>query len=298
MSDSAQMLLIGVDGGGTGCRAAIGTLSGGIAARAEGGRANAASDPDLAVENIVMTVKAAAAKANLDESALENAVAHLGLAGVMTADDSRRIATALPYKSSVVTDDRPTAVTGALGGNDGFLLSVGTGTIVAGSNGGTFGYVGGWGFHVADQGSGAWLGRAGLEQVLLCHDGLADHSDLTRALFAGFNDDPNAIVSFSMSAKPGDFGALAPAIVTAAEQGDTWAQELMARGADYLLRGLLVLGFEPGNALCLTGGVGPCYARYLPPDALSGQIKSRGTALDGAYYLAKSSLAETRSSTT
>lgn len=289
MSDSGQQLLIGVDGGGTGCRVAIGTLSAGILARAEGGRANAASDPDLAIRNITETINTAAEKAHVDGSDLKSAIAHVGLAGVMSRADSERIASSLSYKAITVTDDRQTAVTGALGGSDGFLLSVGTGTIIAASRDGAFNYVGGWGFYVADQGSGAWLGRAGLEQVLLCHDGLAEHSDLTRTLFAKFDDDPNAIVAFSMSAKPRDYAAFAPVVVAGAGCGDTWGQTLLAKGADYLIGGLRVLGFKSGETLCLFGGVGPHYAPYLPAEFLGGQSEPRGTALDGAFQLAKSS---------
>jgi len=288
MFGSEHPILIGVDGGGTGCRVAIGTPSAGVLAQAEGGRANASSDPELAIKNIISTVLAAAKKAGVSPGALRDAVAHLGLAGVMTPADSQRIASALPYKSASVTDDRPTAVTGALGDQDGFLLSVGTGTIVAASKDGHFRYIGGWGFQISDQSSGAWLGRAALERTILCHDGLAAHTDLTRALMAKFGDDPNAIVSFSLSAKPGDFGSLAPLVVSGADAGDTWGLSVMKDGADYLSKGLSVLGFLPGDTLCLTGGVGPHYASYLPPKALTGRIASRGSALDGAFQLAKS----------
>lgn len=294
MSNSENTLIIGVDGGGTGCRVAIGARSEGILAQADGGRGNMASDPDVAIRNVLTTVKAAAAKAGISVGALNTAVAHLGLAGVMTAKDSANVASKLPFAACVVTDDRPTAITGALGGEDGYLLSVGTGTIVASSKEGAFKYIGGWGFHVADQGSGAWLGRAALEQVLLCHDGLEAHSDLTRALLDKFDNDPNAIVSFSMSAKPGDFGMLAPEIVSAAHADDPWGRTLMQNGADYLMRGLAALAFKPGEVLCLSGGVGPHYAEYFPPELLSGQIARKGSALDGAFALALSGFNNSR----
>ncbi len=287
MSNSEDLILIGVDGGGTGCRVAVGTQSAGMLGHAEGGRANAASDPNLAIKNIVSTVAVAAQQAGIDTDALHGACAHLGLAGVMTSNDSARISSILPYANTTVTDDRPTAVTGALGGQDGFLLAVGTGTIIASSAGGALDYVGGWGFQVSDQASGGWLGRATLERVLLCHDGLADHTDLTRAVFSKFGNDPNAIVAFSISAKPGDFGTLAPDIIAAADVGDGWANEIMKDGADYLVRGLTKLGFQSGNALCFSGGVGPHYAQYLPPELLGGRVPPKGNALDGAFELAK-----------
>lgn len=297
MSDSSNILLIAVDGGGTGCRAAIGTCSQGMIARAEGGRANFASDPELAIRNILAVVTLAAQNAGIAEAAipaaLNGAYAHLGLAGVMTPQDSARVASALPYACAIVTDDRQTAVAGALAGEDGALLSIGTGTIVAANTAEGFRSVSGWGFHVSDQASGAWLGRAALVQVLLCHDGIEGHSPLTRALFAQFGVDPNAIVAFSMSAKAGDYATLAPEIISQAQAGDPWGRKIMAIGADYLSRALAQVGFRSGDPLCLIGGVGPYYAEFLPPDLLIGRTPSRGTALDGAFHLAKLNAANT-----
>ena len=292
MSSSEHTLLIGVDGGGTGCRAAIGTSVNGVLAQAEGGRANVASDFALSVKNIISTVEAAANRADIPRDELSKATAHIGIAGVLGPKESAQVVSALPYGLVIVTDDRPTAVTGALGGQDGYLLSVGTGTIAASSKSGTFTYVGGWGFYVADQASGAWLGRAALEQVMLCHDRLADHTPLTRGLLLKYDNDPNAVAAYSMTAKPGDFAIHAPDIIAGARAADPWGQSIMEKGADYLMRCLTRLGFLPGETLCLTGGVGPHYADYLPADFLAGRIKSRGSALDGAFQLAKSNLAK------
>ena len=288
MSDSMHDLLIGVDGGGTGCRAAIGTSADGILAQASGGRANYASDPELTVQNVLATIWSAARKAGVSSDTLPRATAHVGLAGAMTAQDRARVASAMPFEVTTVSDDRPTAIAGALGEQDGFLLSIGTGTFAAASKAGNIRYVGGWGFQVGDQASGAWLGRLSLERVLLCHDGLYAHTHLTQHLFARFDNDPDAIVAFSKTAKPGDFGTFAPDIVAGAQDGDAWGQSALAAGADYLARTLTTLGFQPGDALCLSGGLGPHYAAHLPPDFLKGRIDARGNALDGAFQLAMS----------
>lgn len=295
MCDSANMMVIGVYSGGTGCRAAIGTIADGVLARTEGGRANVSTGPDLAIRNVRAAVDLAATKSGTAPEALKAARADLGLAGGMAAKERNRIALALLYCQTKVTDERPTVVTGALGDEDGYLLSVGTGTIVAANAGGICRYIGGWGFHVSDQASGAWLGRAALERILLCHDGLAKHTDLTRALFAHFGDDPNKIVSFSMSAKPGDYGALTPDIVAAGQNGDSFGRYVMTQGADYLSRSLSQLGFQTGDVLCLTGGLGPHYAQYLPRETLTRQITLRGSALDGAFELARSAATQLES---
>jgi glucosamine kinase len=294
MSDSPHTLVIGVDGGGTGCRVAIGTVADGVLARAEGGRANVASDPALAIKNIIDTVDAAASNGLIAVERLRDATAHLGLAGVMTSKDARKVASSVPYKNVSVTDDRPTALNGAFGGQDGFLLSVGTGTIAASTINGAYRSVGGWGFHVGDHASGSWLGHKCLRHVLLCHDGIAQHSDLTRALFAKFNNDPNEIVAFSMSAKPGDYGVFAPKVVEGARAGDPVGKKIIASGASHLMRFLNALRFNAGDPLCLTGGVGPHYAKYLPDGITAGLIERRGNALDGAFALARASVENSR----
>ncbi|SHJ38032.1 glucosamine kinase [Shimia gijangensis] len=287
MIDSPHTLLIGVDGGGTGCRAAVGTPTDGVLAKSEGGRANVASDPELAIKNIIDAVTAAAAKCGLTAKQLKTATAHLGLAGVMTAQDAHMVASAVPYGNVTVSDDRPTALNGALGWQDGFLLSVGTGTIAAACTDGVYRSVGGWGFHVGDQASGSWLGQESLRHVLLCHDGLALHSDLTRALLAKFQNDPNEIVAFSMSAKPGDYGTFAPDVVESARANDLVGQKIIGSGVEYLRKCLNALGFKAGDALCLTGGVGPHYANYLPSDITAGLVACKGNALDGAFNFAR-----------
>lgn len=290
MADSLHTLIIGIDGGGTGCRVAVGTVADGMIAKAEGGRANVASDPELAVKNIIKTVEAAAAKGAIDVDRLKTATVHLGLAGVMTAQDAQMVAAAVPYGNVAVTDDRPTALAGAFGGRDGFLLSVGTGTIAAGRKEGVFRSVGGWGFHVGDQASGSWLGKKCLRQVLLCHDGMAQHSDLTRSLFSKFGDDPSEVVAFSMTAKPGDYGAFAPEVVKSARAGDPLGEKIIRKGVIHLVRCLKALHFNAGDPLCLTGGVGPHYAGYLPEDVTAGLIQREGNALDGAFAFAKANL--------
>ena len=112
------------------------------------------------------------------------------------------------------------------------------------------------------------------------------------AAAADFGDDPEALVSFSLTAQPGDYAAFAPKVIAAAEAGDRHAQALMQEGAAYYLRALKALDFAPGDPLCLLGGIGPHYARYLPEDHLSGLIAARGTALDGAFHLVCKAAAE------
>ena len=58
-----ETILIAVDGGGTGCRVAVGTQSAGIMAEAKGGRSNVSTDFDVSITSITTAAHEALAKA-------------------------------------------------------------------------------------------------------------------------------------------------------------------------------------------------------------------------------------------
>ncbi|MEM7489830.1 MAG: BadF/BadG/BcrA/BcrD ATPase family protein, partial [Pseudomonadota bacterium] len=227
----------------------------------------------------------AAAGAALTEEEIAGCAAHLGLAGILSDADAVAMAAALPFARVTVTDDRPTAIAGALGDGNGVLAAVGTGTFVAARRDGATRSFGGWGFRLGDQASGAWLGRGALERCLLMQDGLAAPSDLTRALLARFDGDSTAIVAFAREARPADYAALAPDVFDAAEAGDANATRLVERGASYLNACIAASELRDGDVLCLTGGLGPRYAPHLNERA---RLRPpQGTALDGALAMAR-----------
>jgi glucosamine kinase len=286
MIESQDTYLIGVDGGGTGCRVVIADSRVNVLATAEGDPANVTTDFAQTLRNIQKTIGIAAQKAGIDDSGLNNASIHMGLAGVVSHEAAARVAVATGFSHVAVTDDRPTTITGALGGGDGFLISVGTGTIIASSRGGQNRYIGGYGFQVSDQASGAWLGQRLLEETLLSHDGVRPHTDLTRAILANFKGDPNKIVAFGARAKPVDYGLLSPDVTAAAHAGDALGGALMLEGFTYLKAALEVLGFQPTDTLCLTGGVGRHYKGLFAQNGVTNIIEPRGTAVAGALHLA------------
>ncbi|OYU40169.1 MAG: ATPase [Pseudorhodobacter sp. PARRP1] len=273
--------LIGVDGGGTSCRA---KLLAGPHARYDVvlGPANVSTDFDAALGTINAALAQLADQAGLTMADLATATAHLGLAGVMNTAIAARVAAHLPFTQATVTDDRPTTIAGALGEANGALAAIGTGSFIGRQVAGKIHGVGGWGFYIGDQASGAWLLRRCLEEVMLAVDGFAAHTDLSRAILREHGDDPGRIVLFSLNSQPADYARLARDVVAAAETGDPLGARLMHEGAAYIHRALDVVGWNPTEALCLTGGLGPAYARWLNLPTIS----AKGTALDGALALA------------
>src|SRR5690606_38991763 len=145
---------------------------------------------DGAVSNIVAAAGAAAAEAGLPREALQAASAVLGLAGANVGDNSARVKARLPFAQSVIVSDAVIATRGALGTHDGVVAIVGTGSVFTARKGLEMRSIGGWGFVVGDLGSGARIGRALLERVLLAHDGIRASSPLCDEIMRRFDGIP------------------------------------------------------------------------------------------------------------
>ncbi|AXI41461.1 BadF/BadG/BcrA/BcrD ATPase family protein [Sulfitobacter sp. SK011] len=286
MTEIDQTVLIAVDGGGTGCRAAVGTVQAGIIAETRGGPSNVSTNFEGSVANITETIAQALHTAELDGIDLSQTVAHIGVAGANTEGEMRQVEAALPYGRCRVTGDRATTVAGVLGADDGYVLALGTGTIIARQHAQEMTTVGGWGFQLSDQASGAWLGRTLLTRILLAEDRLIDHSPLSSEVCARYGGG-NELVVFSNTAKPSDYAKFAPEIIGAADNGDKIALSILNEGAQYVECGLNALGFRPGDGLCLSGGVGPRYAPYLSAPYIQNLREPQGNALQGAFSLAR-----------
>lgn len=280
--------VIGIDGGGTGCRVAL--VCAGRRVEAEGGPANVWQDEARALTNLSAVLRDAAQRAGLGHEALAGARVHAGLAGVLDAGDAARVSSALAEAAGIappgVSDDRVTTLEGALGPGDGWLLSVGTGSFAGCRVAGARRFVGGWGLRLGDQASGAWLGRRALEASLLVHDGIEPPGVLSWSLLADFSNDPKAVVDFSQVSQSSAYAAYAPRVAAAAESGDPLGRRLMEEGAAYLQQALTALEYPDKGALCLVGGLGSSYARYLPEALRRAVVAPQGSALNGALALA------------
>lgn len=278
--------IIGIDGGGTGCRVAIANRDGTKLGQGTAGPANATTDIQAAVRNIMAALDEAADDAGLSDREIKAALAHAGIAGVLDDDQANQIADAMPM-DTVVTEDAVTSLRGGLGTRDGILIALGTGTLIGQSRKGKQQFIGGWGLVLSDQASAGWLGRSLLTEVLLCHDGLTPPSDLLRDTLAEFHGDPNAISAFAARATPRDFAKLAPKVTEAAKTHDPVALSLMQTAAIYLTDAIDTLGLGRNDVLCLAGGLGPTFAPWLTPGHRAQLAEVEGTSLDGALALAE-----------
>jgi glucosamine kinase len=280
MSESDTDCLFGIDGGGSTCRFAL--LKGGVRSEVSLGAANAFTDRGGAIATLREGIAVLAARAGLSDAEVGSARLHAGLAGIMTQADAADVAAALPVRQARVTDDRPTSLRGALGGTDGTLAAIGTGSFFGRQAAGVTRFIGGWGFRLGDEASGAWLGRSLLSSTLHAVDGLRPWTPLAEAVLAGFDGAPSELVTAAQGYAPRDFAALAVKAVEAAGRSDPLALDLMREGAAWLTKAVTSLGWTRNEPLCLIGGLGPQYAGFIDAEVFA----PLGNALDGALALA------------
>lgn len=287
--------ILGIDGGGTSCRAALATPDGKILARARSGSANIHTNLAGARASIIEAARMAFAEAGEDPALIAGTPAVLGLAGANVGTNASQLEAVLPFSKSIVETDAMIALEGAVGGGDGAIAILGTGTAYLGRRGGEARPIGGWGFLIGDQGSGAQIGRELLERTLLAYDGVGPASPLTDEMLSVFKGDPGNIVGFTTTAKPGDFGGFAPKVFEHAGRGDVVAEAILAHGLRIIEASIARLGLQPGEPLALLGGLAALYEPRLSPAVRALVRPPLQDALGGAVSMAARLFRELRS---
>jgi glucosamine kinase len=282
-----DVLLLGVDGGGTRCRARLADLSGTVLGEGTAGPANIR----FGLEESFAAVREATDQC-LRQASLTNdsprIVACLALAGASEAEDlTEAAAHPHPFHRVIFTTDARAACIGAHAGGDGGIIIVGTGSVGWATSGQCEYRVGGWGFPISDEGSGAWLGCEAVRRVLWARDGLMPWTELLTALFQRFHSNPHEIVRWMGAARPRDFASLAPLTVRHALTRDPVAMELMQRGAqhiDAMAARLSALGVE---RLSLAGGLADKIEPFLSDRTRRMLVQPLGDAVSGALHQAR-----------
>ena len=275
---------LAIDGGGTRCRFAL--RHNGNVTLVEGGEANVSSDFERAVVTILSGLDELSKSSGHDLSAIARMPAFIGLAGVTGPALIDQLKDALPFSAAQFSDDRPAAVRGALGPEDGVLAHCGTGSFFAAQIGGKTRFAGGWGPVLGDEGSAQLIGRRLLWLVLQHVDGFQPQTPLIQKVLAKFGGAPE-IVAFASGAKPHEMGALAPLITNAARVRDSAAQVLLQEAADTVAHSIKQIGWTTGMAICLTGGIAPFYEDYLPEDMRNDVRERQADPIEGALALAQ-----------
>jgi glucosamine kinase len=280
--------LLGVDGGGTRCRARLAEASGAILGEGSAGPANIRFGLEQSFAAVLEATMQCLYQAGLSYADLERTVACLALAGATEPTElAKARAHSLPFRNTAITTDAHAACVGAHGGRDGGIVIIGTGSVGWATVRGRHHRVGGWGFPISDEGSGAWLGCEAVRRVLWAKDGRIRWTGLLTVLFAEFQSDPHAIVRWATHARPADFGRFAPLIIEHASRDDPVGRELVSRAAHHIDALAARLVASGGDRLCVVGGLAPHIEPWLASETRRHLVLPEGDALSGALKLAQ-----------
>lgn len=231
-----EQLFLGVDGGGSKCKAILYCASKGILAEAISGPANLLLGTELVTRNIMDATHQAMEESGIVGLKTSDLVAGIGLAAFNLPKCEKEIAQwKPPFKKAFLTTDIHIACVGAHNGEDGGVIIVGTGTNGFASSATGKRSVGGHGFAVGDKGSGAWFGHQAVRLALEAFDGLRPKTQLFELVRDSFSVESSLeLAQLATDFCPKDYAKLAPSVISIAEAGNPDASLLVQEGAQYL----------------------------------------------------------------
>ena len=281
-------LFVGVDGGGTGCRARIEDAKGYLLGTGIAGPAALRVGVDRALAEVEKACRVALEEAGLGSDALSSMHAAVGLAGVGRKGVLEQIVLRPhPFRSVVYAHDATIACIGAHRARDGGIVIVGTGSVGFAVVGGHEVRVGGYGFPISDEGSGADLGLHAIRLALRAYDKRAVETSLTHDVMMRFHNDPFEAVAWMDNATATDYAIFAPLVMRHADAGDAVARRIIRDAAeqiDELVRRLSDCG---ASRVALLGGLASSMQPWLAPDVQRRLVPVEGDAVDGALHLAR-----------
>jgi N-acetylglucosamine kinase-like BadF-type ATPase len=300
-------VLLAVDSGGSGLRVAVGTPADGPVARRSGREpvrtGGRGLDPVHLAELLVPLARAALAEAGHRSP---DAVA-LGAAGFASLGDAWRAE--LPallarefdggrpsWAGVVLASDAVTAYVGALGCRPGAVVAAGTGLTATGTDLSGWRRADGWGHLLGDCGSGAWIGRAGLEAALRAHDGRPGGSaallERGETLLGPAPGWPQAL--YPRTDRPAVLASFAPEVAACAA-ADPVAESILRDAARHMAGAAAAVCPGRGEpAVSVTGGLtrlgeplmGPLREELAKALPHARQVPPEGDPLAGAFRLA------------
>lgn len=263
--DSDQLYL-GIDGGGTKCRASVFSADNKVLGTGLSGPANPFHGEAQAKVAILQSVEIALANANLPISVVGDLIVGAGLAGVNLPSVFESMSGwSHPFKKMYLTTDLHIACLGAHCRDEGAVIVAGTGSCGYSYVNGKATMLGGHGFTLGDKGSGAWLGLEAVKAVLLASDSLGPQTCLNDLIGDHLQAQGVMIVDKMGVAKSSEYAQLASFVLEAAEQKDEVAVKILREGTDYLSAVAEKLWATGPGRMSLIGGLAEALTPWLKP---------------------------------
>lgn len=298
--------LLGIDGGGSKCAAALSDGRAVLATHTAGGCNLNVVSSEKARMALGEAVRGALFSAGVPATSVSSVCA--GVAGAASPENAAKIAgflaKLLPRATIQVIPDAMIALEAAFSGGPGLVCICGTGSIAFGRNErGECARAGGWGRLISDEGSGHWIGRCAVSQSLRALD-MGRGSTLVTGIMEHWHviTREQLLERCHREQLPG-FADLFPIVLAAAEGGDPLASEILtaagfelARIAQIVLRRLWV--GHTSMEIAIIGGVflnslhiRQVFANVIRSDRSEVSVHlSNRQAFEGALYLAQQAL--------
>lgn len=293
-SENSKELFLGIDGGGSKCKAIIMNENNDILGTGVSGPGNPSHGFEQATNSIIESARLALMDANLEHVKLSELYAGVGLAGVnLPALFKQMQEWKHPFKQIFLAHDLLVACWGAHHSNNGAVIISGTGSCGFSCVDEQEVMVGGHGFPQGDKGSGAWFGLQATKQVLLSLDGIVEPSLMSAALLEKLNcTDTTSIVEKIAGKKATFYAQLANLVFDAAEQGDKVALAIVEEGAEYMNSIARSLLSRKPSRISMLGGLTPRLQPKLD-EALQVQLSKPLSAPEvGSVLFARQELAK------
>jgi len=225
---------LGIDGGGTKTRCVIANETTILARAVSGGSNIIRLGEAKARESLHAAIRQACSVANISPDQIQNVC--LGAAGAARPEIAAKLLILLDElvpqlgARTEVVGDAVIALEAAFGAGSGVIAIAGTGSIVYGRDAsGRTTRAGGWGFAISDEGSGHWIGRQAITELLRARDQGRETALIAAILESWKLDSLDALIRHANATPPPEFPRLFPIVTRAAAQGDSVARQLLAR---------------------------------------------------------------------
>jgi glucosamine kinase len=279
--------VIGVDGGGTGTRVRLANRLGIELAQGVAGPSALGQGLESAWTNILQAITLAFNSCSVPVPHWSRCILAAGLSG--NGHQAWRegfLALNPGFVAVLLESDATTMLLGAHAGKPGVMVTAGTGSIgEALYADGSRREVGGWGFPVGDEGSGAWLGLRAMAHAHAAEDGREAPGALSRQVRAHCGDSAAGLLAWCADARQFKYAQLALLVFDAAD-ADPVARDLLAAAARELERLANVLDPQGQLPVAVCGSVGK---QLIPRLSAALQLRCVAPAQDatqGALLLA------------
>ncbi|WP_293909340.1 N-acetylglucosamine kinase [Sphaerochaeta sp. UBA5836] len=297
----SERYFFGLDGGGTQSRLAVCDSTGTILKEVYGGTTNLYTGKS---EQVALNLKALFTQV---EQYFPFAGGCIGSAGLGREREKvlfkDMLSTLLPTVPVYLCSDGEILLVGGLAGLEGYALISGTGSLaLSRSSDGSLKRAGGYGYLLGDEGSAYWIAHQALMRSLRSLENRDLKTTMLPSLLEGcsLSKAEDLIAYVHHQAAKADIAKLAPLVTVFAKEGDLLANDILQCAAKELVS-LVVSVQNPAiraKELVLAGGVlekdpivRPLFIQALKEALPELQIiTARGTALEGACLLARTSV--------